>query len=223
MATTTKPKAPRKRPPTTPSKRGRGRESKLTIASATTIVNAIRDGQYLNVAAEMAHVHPDTLNGWLLIGGQRHWEVQDREPTAHEVACRDFSDAYAHAEAAAEQEIVAAIRRAGLQPSIETTTTTKVNHHVIKGEVVESVDSVTTERVIPPDVRPLQWFAERRFGPRWRQRQAMEISGPEGAPIPVAVNIDKIITGLASLRRIDTEVQASARPALNPVPTAESA
>lgn len=202
----TPPKTParRKQPPTG---RPEGRPTKLTAPTAKIVLDSIRDGDFVEVAAELAHVHKDTVNGWNLVGRRREWEAQKRHPTPYESACMKFSDLYAHAEAEAEHEDVQAIRDSGLKPAIERTTT-EVTELVDdgKGGTKEMVTKRTVvEREIPPDPRAIQWHASKRWTQRWANREKLEMSGPAGGPVPVEVSIDKIIESLAKLRGAEAE------------------
>lgn len=200
----------------------RGNLTKLDPKAAKIILDAIRGGEYVESAAERAGVHRETVNHWRQVGTRRVWEVEDRRPSLFETACALFSDAYARAEAEGEAEDIGAIRRAGLEPAVESTTT--VTYERVpdaKGRMRRvKTKEVTVERRIPPDTLNLRWHAQHRYGPRWAARARLEHSGPENAdgtpgPIPVELSIDKVIAALAALRPPDP-IEATATPALPP-------
>lgn len=78
-----------------------GRPTKLTDETQATIVAALREGMYREIAAKLAGIHRDTLYGWL-----------ERGRTG-EAPYAAFSDAVEKAEAEAEQETVRSARTGG--------------------------------------------------------------------------------------------------------------
>lgn len=81
----------------TKKKRGRGRPTKLTDEVASSVLDLLRRGNYLETAAIMSGVDPSTVRGWLKRGRE-----------AKSGAYRDF---------------FAAVRRAIVRPEIEDTET----------------------------------------------------------------------------------------------------
>jgi transposase-like protein len=79
-----------------------GRASKLTPETQDRIIQAVRTGNYLEVAAQYAGVHKGTLYRWL---------EQAEDPEADEMY-RNFRDALESARAQAEVRNVALIQRA---------------------------------------------------------------------------------------------------------------
>ena len=81
-----------------------GRKSKLTPAVRKTIVGHIRAGNYIEVAARAAGVHVGTFYRWM-----------EKGEAAKTGMYREFRDAVKDAEADAEAEMVASIKRHGFQ------------------------------------------------------------------------------------------------------------
>ena len=98
-----------------PSGRGRGRPSKLTAVLEERIVDLVRDGVALEVAACAEGIHRSTLFEWLRRGREasRLWECGERVPDA-EKPFLAFSDAVARAGAEAEIRAVQVVRKSSL-------------------------------------------------------------------------------------------------------------
>jgi hypothetical protein len=82
--------------------RGPGRPSKLTTERRDLFVSAIKEGNYVEVAAAVAGIHTSTVYNWMARG---------REAKTGEF--REFFDAVKEAEAFAERTAVGQVRRAG--------------------------------------------------------------------------------------------------------------
>lgn len=89
-------------------------------------------------------------------------------------------------------------------------------HSSIYAEFFESVKAAEAEAEVK-QVRELQrdekwqrraWWLERRFPKRWGQKQALEVSGPEGKPIEVDAK-DTLTRLLEERREAIAEAQAA--------------
>jgi len=89
-----------------------GRRTKLTPTVHRAIVRAVRAGNFLETAAALGHVDRTTVFSWLARGRkERDRFAKGEEPDPDEGIFLDFLDAIETAEAAAEAEHVAVIRK----------------------------------------------------------------------------------------------------------------
>jgi hypothetical protein len=150
----------------TPARRPRrGRPTKLTPEVHEKIVNAVRAGNYLEIAAEFAGVHRTTVFRWL----------KDAEADDAPRALTQFRDAISRARAEAEVRVVGAVQR------------DMMGGQVLKETVRRLPDgTVETEREFARvNGRLALEFASRAFAGRWGRRAALEVTGAEGGPVQV--------------------------------------
>jgi hypothetical protein len=129
----------------------------------TRIVQAIRDGNFQVVAAEVGGVGESTFYRWLQQG--------EAEPAG---IYKEFWEAVTRARYEAEQDNVANVQKAAR------------GHDAVK--VVEEVGADgqvkrTTTTWREYDWRAAAWYLERSFPERWGHRQKLEHTGKDGGPI----------------------------------------
>lgn len=92
---------------------GPGRPSKLTDDTAARIVDLVRAGNYLKIAALAAGIGETTLHRWLADGAAAQTRADQDEPlTPDQEKYRAFRESITRAQAAAESGAVIAWRRA---------------------------------------------------------------------------------------------------------------
>lgn len=90
-----------------------GRKSKLTPERQEKIVQALASGNYLQVAARYAGIHPNTLNDWLDRGRREQARIDDdQEPSEAEATYLELFQKVEQARAQAEVRSLALIQRA---------------------------------------------------------------------------------------------------------------
>ena len=60
----------------------------------------------------------------------------------------------------------------------------KVNHYKM-----ELIEVAVNNKVLPPDVGAIAWWQKNRDSENWKDRKAVEISGPDGGPVESNVQI----------------------------------
>lgn len=168
-----------------------GRPTKLTqklregpdgaaITVADEIIERIRSGAGTQDAAASVGIARSTLTDWLREGA-RHAarRLAGEKLTAKERALADFSDreAQAIAEWKVEQEIQLGLLSTGRSRTIITEKRDSAGNLLEKTERTEGIE---------PNDRVITWRLERRF-PEQYGRQRLEITGPEGGPIPLSI------------------------------------
>lgn len=157
---------------------GSGRPSLLTPEVQDRIVDLILDGAYQESAAVAAGVGKSTFYVWKQKGeSARVMRDNGEEVPETDVPYLEFLEAINWARAKSETQVVATLQRAAL------------------GEVVSEVHEWQTEdgtehrRITfkEPNVRALTTFLERSFPERYSRR--VELAGPEGAAIPLEVEM----------------------------------
>lgn len=111
-----KKKARRKRRPAPrpPDRQRLGARGKLTAELADSIVKAIRDGSFLDPAAQAHGIHRSTLYRWLERGEQEKLAEERGETLTDEGALyRDFCNRVAEADAEAEVDAAKRLRKLG--------------------------------------------------------------------------------------------------------------
>lgn len=173
------------------------------ITAGERIVEALRIGEYVETAAALANVDKTTVYEWLKVGANAH-DLVNRQGrtlkslTKHQLDCMEFSHAVAQAQAAARVEDVATLAEVAQGGRQIVTTTTKRN---AEGEVIEHTTRTETAQ---PNVAALTWRLERRWPEEWGRRR-VEVSGPDGDPIPVEVRAQSLVAALkAHQGAIDT-------------------
>lgn len=144
-----------------------GRSAKLTDERSTRIVDLVRTGCTVKNAAESSGIDEGTFYRWMARGAEH------RAPAMY----RKFREDVLRARAEAEARAVAEIRRGARGGTvIERRTITR------RDGTVEQV-----ERLAPPDWKADAWFLERSRPKDWGRRTLVEVSGVDGADIPLAV------------------------------------
>jgi hypothetical protein len=187
-----------------------GRPTRITAAQR--IIEVLRIGEYVETAAAIAGVDKTTIYEWLRIGAAATDMVhrQGKRPaelTSHQRRCMEFSHAVDEAQALARTDDVAALAELGQGGRQIVTTTTKRD---AEGKVLEHVTRTETAQ---PNAAVLMWRLERRHPggketPGWG-RKPLEISGPDGEPIPVEVRAQSITAALREFQRQPIEATAT--------------
>lgn len=171
------------------------------------VLQALRAGNYVEVAAAAAGIHRDTLRDWIRVG-QRAPVVaakEQRRLTPHESRCVAFSVAVARTVAEAEVYDIARIQEAGLEPSVKRVTVTReVPIAGEDGKVTIHKSVEVREEQLPPDWRALAWRRERRSSRRWGQRGALQVTGADGGPVQhedVSVAAKSLLDEVAAYRQ----------------------
>lgn len=155
-----------------------GRPTKFTEGRITTILGQLRGGVTRTAAAAVAGITRQTLHEWevadppMLLG----WDIVlpehiDGEGEETYEKGLPFPDALARAEESAEAFLISRIKKAGTESA-------KVTYiYDRNGNILREVHEY--------DWRAAAWLAERnpKLRAKWSQKQALEISGPDGAPI----------------------------------------
>lgn len=149
------------------------------------VIAKIASGNFLETAAASAGISKRTVHNWLREGARLAAEIEEGrievDPDSHEAALVDFSERYALAEAAWEIGSNETLDRLCMQREYEEIRTTT------EGEGDEkTVRVVTVRRTLEPDAATLRWRLGHRFPERYG-KSSVEISGPDGGPIPISV------------------------------------
>lgn len=168
------------RPPTGHKHPG-GRPQKLTEELIKTVVNAMRAGVYLETAAAHAGVTSVTLRDWIRKGVAGKSKLH-----------KQFSSAIEKAEADAELNAAATVRKFGDGIVVDVVrTTTKVTPAKDERgrDITITTTETTTERRPVREWTAAAWYLERRKPGRWGRR--LEIQGAGGGPIMMGtVNVE---------------------------------
>lgn len=179
-------------PPRTATRKGRrGRPPKIdhplrstrdgaTITVADEIIERVRAGATRADAAGSVGIAKSTLQLWIRDGARAATRrLQGEELDDQDQVLADFSDreAQATAEWKVEQELQLGVLSSGRTRLIETQ---KLD---AAGNVLERT---TRKEGLEPDARVIMWRLERRFPEQYGTRR-LELTGPEGGPIPVSV------------------------------------
>lgn len=174
------------------------------------ILDAITAGNYIECAAALAGIHKDTFYEWLKVGAQASADLHsgrrtEADLTEHDHDCRSFSDAVVEAQARSEARDVAQLAelaRGGRK--IESSTVKKD----AAGNVVETT---TRTEVAEPSAAVLQWRLERRFPDKWGRRR-IEVSGPDGEPIPVEARVAGLVAAARAFHGAEVEADDGDEP-----------
>jgi hypothetical protein len=149
----------------------------LNQAIQDKIVDAILGGNYLETAAQFAGVSRATLFDWLAKGREAQAQIQkEQELIPNGQLYADFLDAVESAQARAEVQAVASLRKAGLEHWQATA-----------------------------------WWLERSRPRKYGRLERTEITGAEGGPIAVDLNVErnKALELLAAMKARSNDAQSS--------------
>lgn len=167
---------------------------KVKVTAGERIVEALRIGEYVETAAELAGVSKRTVYEWLKVGAQATDAVERqgrtlKSLTQHQRDCMEFSHAVAEAQALARTDDVATLAELAHGGRQIVTTTVKRDG---EGKVVEHTTRTETAQ---PNAAVLMWRLERRHPEDWGRRR-IEISGPDGEAIPLEVRASSLVAAL---------------------------
>lgn len=167
---------------------------KIKVTAGERIVEALRIGEYVETAAELAGVSKRTVYEWLKVGAQATDAVERqgrtlKSLTQHQRDCMEFSHAVAEAQALARTDDVATLAQLARGGHPVVTTTVKRN---AEGQVIEHTTRTETAQ---PNAAVLMWRLERRHPEDWGRRR-IEISGPDGEAIPLEVRASSLVAAL---------------------------
>jgi ribosomal protein S16 len=167
---------------------------KVKVTAGQRIVEALRIGEYVETAAELAGVSKRTVYEWLKVGAQATDAVERqgrtlKSLTQHQRDCMEFSHAVAEAQALARTDDVATLADLAHGGRPIVTTTVKRDKD---GAVLEHVTRTETAQ---PNAAVLMWRLERRHPEDWGRRR-IEISGPDGEAIPLEVRASSLVAAL---------------------------
>lgn len=158
------------------------------VTVAEHVVAAIRAGNYVEAAAASAGVNKDTVYDWLRQGARLNTDYHQGRitlprPGSTDRQLMEFSDAVAAAEAEWEVAANATLERLSRPRQVEETRTTVETPADGKPVTTKTVTLRKTEEADPATIR---WRLERRYPNRYG-RTRVEVSGPDGGPIPLSV------------------------------------
>lgn len=151
--------------------------SRLTVGDA--IVEALRAGNYIEVAASQVGVGKTAVYEWLARGARaRRQSIRSGDPVPpSERIFVGFADAVEEAQAVAEARdvaLLASLARGGIVQEVITETVDAEGHLVNR--------KVERRRTLP-DAKALMWRLERRFTSRWGHQGSLEVTGAGGEPL----------------------------------------
>lgn len=197
--------APNGRPPKLGKVVARTEDGKA-ITVGDRIVQAVRNGNYIEAAAAAAGVEKKAVYRWMNTGANLSIELEEDKRTLASLSAEEkrqlrFSHAIAEADAEWETGTNDLLHKLG-QGGLETTvTTTKTNGD---GEVIETTSKV--EYTLPND-RVLTWRLERRHPDRYGRR-TVEVTGPDGGPIQGELQVSAKESLLASIAAMSGRLTA---------------
>lgn len=181
-----------------------GRPSKLTAERQERIVQALRAGAPIGVAASRGGIHPSTYHEWDA-RGRAALERADHDPDRLDTVDRpyaEFSETVTRARHEWELGRLAEIQYAGTGRPYEVTVTKEVIHKDT-GEVVTLTE---VRRGVEVDWRAAAWLLERRNPQVYGKVYRAEVTGPEGAAIEVTVD-DLVARAEAAVDELATRRQ----------------
>ena len=163
-----------------------GRPTKLTPEVRERIVKSVRQGNFIETAAEAAGVHRGTVFRWIQEANEGHPDPNRAE----------FRDALMQARADAESTMVALVFRAAMGGVVIKEVTRTLRDGTQESETVYSA----------PDGRVGLEYLSRAFPDRWKKQtnttSQIELSGPGGGPVQVE---DARFTALAQRLTANTD------------------
>ena len=177
-----------------------GRPSKLTEDRAETIINAVAVGTHYVDAAILAGIDRVTLYRWLKRAAAAE-RKEPREQSHAERAAIELRNGITRAEAE---------YRRNAEASIDIAATIGRSVTTVK-EVAgpNGTTTTTTSTQVVPDWRARAWRLERRWPDRYGPKSGVEVSGPGGGPVPMA--LEDVISKVDAIRaRHETEARQGA-------------
>ena len=171
------------------------------VTVAERIIETVRAGGYVEIAAARTGIHKDTVYEWLKVGAQTKAALianPDVDVTAHALRCVEFSDAVTRAQADSETESLGRIALAARGGLVKTIVSEKVA--IAANGTSQVVERVTRTETTLPDTDAERWRVERRFRSRWGPGVQVEMSGPAGAAIPIEHRIDALAEKVAAFK-----------------------
>jgi hypothetical protein len=148
------------------------------VTVADEIIERVRGGAARADAAASVGIARSTLQEWVRDGARlAARRLAGDELTDDEHALADFSDR--EAEAVAEWKV-----EQELQLSLLSTARSREVVTEKRDSAGNLLERTTRTEGIEPDARVIQWRLERRF-PDQYGRQRLELSGPDGGPVPL--------------------------------------
>lgn len=176
-------------------------ENGAEITVADEILERIAIGATISDAAASVGIDRETLHRWIREGARAaSRRAQGHRLTRAEARLADFSNAEAQAVAAwkVTQETQLEILSGGRTRKVVTEKRDSAGNLLEKTERTEGID---------PDARVIMWRLERRFRDQYG-RQALEISGPGGGPIPLSVREEAAQAIEAAAQRLSESLEA---------------
>ena len=136
-----------------------------TTTVAHRIIDLMQNGCYAERAAREAGVRTSTFYDWLSVATatrEKLARLPKYQPTDHEQACVDLSDAVGEAEARYEMTALTALERIGHGLVTLEVVTEKYD---AKGELTERTVKTTG---LPPNPHTIMWKLTRRFPERYQ-------------------------------------------------------
>jgi hypothetical protein len=200
----------RKRSPASPEPpQSQGRPTRLTQEVQDEIVGYVREGNFLNVAAQLAGYPAATVREWLYRGRGTDRDRPDSEPYA------SFAAAIEKAQAEAERERIARISQAASgRRATRNKTVTKTYRDAQGNDVTET--TVEVVETTSYDWTADAWILERSHPERWGRQRMAEMEAMktliEGGLLPDGV-IDALLQGEEERRsRIQRAVRGETAP-----------
>lgn len=152
--------------------------TKLTDEKAERIIQAVRAGNFLDVAAAFAQVHRTTFWRWLERGRNAADMIEAADGDTFEQRCA----------AAGVSDVD--VRFAQFHEEVD------------RARADAEVRAVTLiQKAAEGDARHAEWFLERSFPDRWGARQRTELVGDGGGPVRLAGD-DQVALAVAQAQQL---------------------
>lgn len=183
-----------------------GRRERLDHDLIQTLANAVRTIQRLDIVACHVGVDRVTLSQWLKHGARLEAAINHRQGikprnldtdplTEHDALCLELCIAVNKAQADTAVLIAAGVLSLGTTRHTEKRVTKRYDN---AGNEIGR-DETTVEK--PPDLKALTWFGEHRFPDIFTPPSRVEISGPDGEPIPIEVRANAAAERLREMQQ----------------------
>ena len=206
---------------TNPRRRGVGRPSgltdKITVKDPDTgqsrrvevydrLLELMEQGSHVDTAAAMIGVTRATVHDWLKIGADER-KRPAAAPSDHVLLCASFSDDVQAAMHRWRNQAEAILDAAG-RPRTKTTTVTKTIPNPDDPSTPITVETTTKVEELPADLEAIKYRLNRHTISRDDYRapaQALEHSGPDGAPMQVEQDATRILDMIRTVRQQEQE------------------